>query len=142
MNQLIIYTQDNGTVAVIRPTEEALAIMTIEQIAAKDVPAGVPFEIVDASTIPADRTFRNAWEHSNSTININMPKAQIIAHDKRRAARSVEFAPLDIKATIPSEAVNAEIARKVVRDKYSAIQLNIDSAISVSELKLIVDTLP
>ena len=141
MNQLIIYTQDNGTVAIIRPTEEALAIMTIEQIAAKDVPAGVPFEIVDDSTIPADRTFRNAWEHSNSAINISMPKAQDIAHDKRRAARSVEFAPLDIKATIPSEAVKAEAARQVVRDKYSAIQLNIDSALSASELKLIVEGL-
>jgi hypothetical protein len=138
---VIIYKQDSGIVAITRPTEEALALMTIEQIAAKDVPAGVLFEIVDDSAIPADRTFRNAWEHSNSAIDINMPKAQIIAHDKRRAARSVEFAPLDIKATIPSEAANAEAARQVVRDKYSAIQLNIDSAINVSELKLIVDAL-
>jgi hypothetical protein len=116
--------------------------MTIEKIADKDVPAGVPFKIVDAATIPSDRTFRNAWEHSNSTINISMPKAQDIAHNKRRSARSVEFAPLDIKATIPFEAVNAEVARQVVRDKYSVIQLNIDSAISASELKLIVDALP
>ena len=138
---VIIYTQDKGTIAIIRPTDEALTIMTIEQIAAKDVPAGVLFEIVDDSTIPTDRTFRNAWEHSNSTININMPKAQDIAHDKRRAARSVEFAPLDIKATIPSEAANAETARQVVRDKYSAIQLDIDSAISISELALIVEGL-
>jgi len=38
--------------------------LTIEQIAAKDVPFGVPFKIIDASTIPADRTFRNAWEYS------------------------------------------------------------------------------
>lgn len=36
--------------------------MTIEQIAAKDVPEGVPFKIVEVSEIPADRTFRNAWE--------------------------------------------------------------------------------
>ena len=67
---VILYTQDNGTVAIIRPTEEALSTMTIEQIAAKDVPAGMLFEIVDAATIPADRTFRNAWEHSNSTIRM------------------------------------------------------------------------
>jgi hypothetical protein len=38
--------------------------MTIEEIAAKDVPAGKPFKIVDVSDIPSDRTFRNAWEYS------------------------------------------------------------------------------
>ena len=33
-----------------------------EWIAAKDVPAGKPFQIVDVSDIPEDRTFRDAWE--------------------------------------------------------------------------------
>jgi hypothetical protein len=33
-----------------------------EWIAAKDVPAGKSFEIVDVSDIPEDRTFRDAWE--------------------------------------------------------------------------------
>jgi hypothetical protein len=41
-------------------------------------------------------------------ITINIDKAKAIAHDKRREARSAEFAPLDIKATIPSEATAAE----------------------------------
>jgi hypothetical protein len=36
-------------------------------------------------------------------IVVNIDKAKAIAHDKRRAARSAEFEPLDIKATIPSE---------------------------------------
>jgi hypothetical protein len=35
-----------------------------EWIAAKDVPAGKPFQIVDVSDIPSDRTFRGAWEYS------------------------------------------------------------------------------
>lgn len=58
MNQRIIYPTDNGGVAVIIPADCGL---TIEEIAAKDVPAGVPFEIVDVSEIPSDRTFRGAW---------------------------------------------------------------------------------
>jgi len=33
-----------------------------EWIAAKDVPEGKPYKIVDVSDIPSDRTFRNAWE--------------------------------------------------------------------------------
>jgi hypothetical protein len=58
MNQRIIFPTDDGGVAVIIPADCGL---TIEQIAAKDVPAGKPYEIVDADDIPSDRTFRNAW---------------------------------------------------------------------------------
>lgn len=74
-------------------------------------------------------------------IAINIDKAKTIAHDKRRAARAAEFAPLDVKATIPSEAAAAEAARQAVREKYAAIQADIDSAPGVSELKLIVEGL-
>jgi hypothetical protein len=68
-------------------------------------------------------------------IVINVNKAKAIAHDKRREARSAEFAPLDIKATIPSEATAAEAARQVVRDKYAEMQIAIDAAATVEEIK-------
>lgn len=63
MNQRIIYPTDEGGVAVIVPAPEYLAEHTIEELAAKDVPAGKPYKIVDVSEIPADRTFRDAWEY-------------------------------------------------------------------------------
>jgi hypothetical protein len=69
-------------------------------------------------------------------ITINIDKAKTIAHDKRRDARSAEFAPLDIKATIPSEVTAAEAARQVVRDKYAAMQTAIDASTTVDEIKL------
>lgn len=86
MNKRIIYPSDDGGVAVIVPAECGL---TIEEIAAKDVPPIVklvgtgefdtdddgyeyeitrqvseprPFQIVDVADVPSDRTFRNAWE--------------------------------------------------------------------------------
>jgi hypothetical protein len=62
MTQLIIYPTDDGGVAIIIPAVECG--LTIEEIAAKDVPAGKPFKIVDGSDIPTDRTFRNAWEYT------------------------------------------------------------------------------
>ena len=68
-------------------------------------------------------------------ITININKAKIIAHDVRRAARSAEFAPLDIKVTIPSEAAAAETARQDVRDKYAAMQIQIDAASTIDEIK-------
>ena len=71
-------------------------------------------------------------------ITINLDKAKTTAHEKRRAARSAEFAPLDIKATIPSEAVAAEAARQLIRDKYAGLQIDIDAAADVVELKSLV----
>ena len=60
MNQRIIYPTDEGGVAIIIPADCGL---TIEEIAAKDVPQGKPYKIVDVADIPTDRTFRNAWEY-------------------------------------------------------------------------------
>jgi hypothetical protein len=68
-------------------------------------------------------------------ITINIDKAKNIAHNKRREARSAEFAPLDIKATIPSEATAAEAARQAVRDKYATMQTTIDVASTVDAIK-------
>jgi hypothetical protein len=64
MTQRIIYPNDEGGVSVLIPTPEYLAEHTIEELAAKDVPAGKPFQIVDVSDIPSDRTFRDAWEYA------------------------------------------------------------------------------
>jgi hypothetical protein len=61
MNSRIIYPTNDG-VAIIVPAPECG--LTIEEIAAKDVPAGTPYKIVDVSDIPEDRTFRNAWEYA------------------------------------------------------------------------------
>ena len=59
MNSRIIYPTDDGGVAIIIPAAECG--LTIEEIAAKDVPAGKGFQIVDVADIPVDRTFRGAW---------------------------------------------------------------------------------
>lgn len=53
----IVY-QDSSGVVVLTPCECGL---TVQQIARKDVPAGVPFLIVDAAEIPSDRSLRAAW---------------------------------------------------------------------------------
>lgn len=61
-DQRIIYPTDEGGVAVIVPAPECG--LTLEQIAAKDVPAGKPWRIISVSDIPTDRTFRAAWEYA------------------------------------------------------------------------------
>ena len=54
----ILYPNSEGGVCVIIPTGE----LSIEDVAQKDVPAGTPYLIVEDDVIPADRSFRNAWE--------------------------------------------------------------------------------
>ena len=71
-------------------------------------------------------------------ITVNMDKAKNIAHEKRRAKRAEEFAPLDevIMKQIPgNDATQAEAARQAIRDKYSALQVQMDAATTVDELK-------
>jgi len=57
-NKRIIYQNDEGGVAVLIPADCGL---TIEQIAAKDVPTGKAYKIVDVSDVPTDREWRAEW---------------------------------------------------------------------------------
>jgi hypothetical protein len=54
----IIYPNGSG-VSVIIPSP--FAGLTVEQIASKDVPAGVPYLIVQDADVPTDRTQRDLW---------------------------------------------------------------------------------
>lgn len=93
MSQVIIYKQDSGTVAIIRPTDEALALIGIDTIAKKDVPAGAPYRIVNDNEVPSDRTFRNAWKDD---LTVDMPKAVEITKDRLRAERAPLLVAQDV----------------------------------------------
>jgi hypothetical protein len=68
MTQCIIYNQDNGILAVVMPTQEALDAHGIMAIAIKDVPAGKRFKILDESELPEDLTFYEAWEADEADL--------------------------------------------------------------------------
>ena len=130
MEQRIVFDNGNGGVGVIVPAPDSG--LTIEQILAKDAPEGAV--IVDASEIPDDRTFRDAWRKDGAAVSTDMPAARDIAHTARRAARSDLFKPLDIKATIPDEMEQAEADRQDIRDRFAEIQVSIDAAEDVPAL--------
>ena len=64
----ILFKNDDGGVSILHPTEEALSFMTIDEIAKKDVPTGLPYKIIADSEIPTDRTFRDAWTVDETTL--------------------------------------------------------------------------
>lgn len=63
----IVFKTEDG-IAIIHPTAEALATMSMHEIARKDVPTGRPYKIVQDEDIPTDRTFRDAWEVDVATL--------------------------------------------------------------------------
>lgn len=65
MGKRVIYKTPEGGVAIIVPAEDCG--LTLEQIAAKDVPFGSRFKIVDEAEIPP----------RNSRATFNIPDAQL-----------------------------------------------------------------
>ncbi len=61
-NKLVIYKNNEGGVSILTPVLDSG--LTLEQIIEKDVPIGAKYKIIEASELPEDRTFRNAWEFS------------------------------------------------------------------------------
>jgi hypothetical protein len=130
----IIFQNESGGVSVIIPTGE----LPIEEVAAKDVPEGVAYEIVEDDAIPSDRFFRNAWVANGAAVDIDLDKAKDIGHDIRRTKREAEFAPFDaiIMKQIPgNSAAEAEEVRQQIRFKYALIQDVIEAAETPDEIK-------
>jgi len=78
-------------------------------------------------------------------ITINLDKARLIAHAKRRAARAEEFKPHDdaIAKRLPDKDVDeAENARVAIRAKYAALQIQMDEAQNVDDLKALLPLEP
>jgi len=131
--QRIIYPNPEGGICLVFSSGE----LPIEEVAAKDVPAGVPYKIVEDDELPQDHTFFNAWEYKDAAV-VNMDKAKAIGHDLRRQQRAEEFKPYDevIMKQIPgADATAAEEARQQIRDKYALIQDVIQGASTPDEIK-------
>ena len=134
MAQRIIYTDHEGALACVSLSADTFSL---EQIAQRDVPNGTSYYLVDSAELPADRTFRAAWELDASqpdavAVSINMPKAREIGHVMRRAQRQAQLAPLDaeINYSVADSAKVAEIEaqRQTIRDANAAMQTAIDAA--------------
>jgi hypothetical protein len=82
MNQRIVFQPASFQVAVMAPVIPQLEKkpdgsvgpkdhqLSVLEIGQKDVPAGVPFWIVEVADIPADRTFRDAWELDEAAMGV------------------------------------------------------------------------
>ena len=120
---------------------------TVQEIADKDVPDGVPYSIVEDSTIPTDQSFRDAWKGvgigtTGATITEDITKAKEIHKKNIRLARASKFIDLDIvyqRALETSGDTSAIVAKKQALREYPA-QAGISTAQNVTDLKANWDT--
>lgn len=93
-NARVIYRLQDGGVGVLIPAPDCG--LTIEDIIAKDVPSGVPYAVVDASQLPAERDFRGAWEYATNGLAVSLPKAREITKSRLRSERAPLLAAQDV----------------------------------------------
>ena len=135
----IIYAQNDGTIAVIIPANECG--LTIEQIAAKDVPAGKSFEIIEHTELPPRDEYRNSWVLVGSKIVHDMTKAREIKRERIRVERKPLLENLDaefMRALENSDkAKQAEIVARKQKLRDAPADPRIEKAKTVDDLKAI-----
>ena len=111
MTQCIVFAQDNGQVAVCIPTGE----LPINEVLAKDCPAGAI--IVDNSVLPqgADAQFFDAWELNGSTVTVNFAKAQAqkLAQFNASAVQIAQKRQLNTLAGIENAVADADFTAEL-----------------------------
>ena len=94
-HQSFIFQNPNGNISVGTPTDEALQTQTIEQIAAKDVPAGTDYYIVDSDSLPVDTAFFNSWVFTVAPeVAVDLDKAKVQFKSAEDAAAASLSTPL------------------------------------------------
>ncbi len=123
----LVYTQDNGLLAIVSGTLPAHS------------PRGSDAITVEDRDVPADYNLHSAWYISNGKIEIDLAKAKLAAHEIRRAERDKQFAPLDflISAQIPgNNPAEIEAQRAVIREADAVKQAAIDAAVTVHKVQV------
>lgn len=93
MRNVIIYTNERGGVSVCTPSGE----LPIEQVQARDTPAGIDSYIVRSDRLPeADADFFDAWEQRQGVVSVNLDKAREITKARLRAEREPLLAAQDV----------------------------------------------
>ena len=142
----IIYTQPNGGLCVIHPFDaeqrkDESEDEFIARIAKKDVPPdATDVQIVDATAIPADRTFRNAWKAGVGIITHDMDKAREIHKDNLRRMRAPRLAALDVAYQRADESGDIAEKRRIAAEKQMLRDVTADQRIAaatdIAELKI------
>ena len=132
MSDVIIYTNEFGGVSVCVPTGE----LPIEQVQAKDIPAGVQSFIVPQATLPYDNNdFFNAWEQTNGVVTINFDKSKELTKTRLRAERVPLLTAQDVAFQRALEAGSDTTAIVAEKQRLRDITQLVDSCTTLAQLR-------
>jgi len=132
MAQVIIYSQNNGQVAVCTPNSE----LPIEQVQAKDTPVGSI--IVDSNSLPNEHNdFFDAWELNGTTVTVNLDKAKAITKDRLRLERKPLLEAQDVAFQRALELGADTTAIVAEKQRLRDVTQLVDSVTTLDELKTI-----
>ncbi len=101
--KVIVYSRADGSVGVLRPTNELIDKSADEDAAialviAKDLPAdAVSHEVIPIDAVLTDRAFRNAWENVEAAVAVNMSKARNLQRERIAVAIAGAEAENDVR---------------------------------------------
>jgi hypothetical protein len=141
--KIIIYKMADGGVEIINPTPEWFEpdddgnVRTMEQLAAKDVPAGHEWRIAESTALPASRNWRNAWTDTlpTETVDVNLARAKQ-AHVELIIGKAFERVPADEFGSRDFALVKAEMqelaiaAAATLQELYNLWPASIDARAS------------
>ena len=132
----ILFTRPDGGLSVVTPvinTRENITEDAALERAVKKLPSdAVNVRVVDASEIPTDRSFRNAWEDSGK-IDVNMPKAREIHKERLRQIRAPLLAKLDVEYQRADEQGDAALKAQIATKKQALRDVSKHSAIAAAK---------
>lgn len=132
MANVIIFTNEYGGVSMCVPTGE----LPIEQVQAKDVPAGVQSFIVEKTTLPEDAyDFFNAWEQTEGVVTINLEKAKTLTKDRLRTEREPLLTAQDVLFQRALEIGGSTVKIAAEKQRLRDLPLLTDSCTTLDELR-------
>lgn len=127
--QVIIFTNESGGVSVCTPTGE----LDIAAVKTKDTPEHSI--IVDASTLPADNDFFDAWQLDGETVTVNLDKAKNITKNRLRAERAPLLAAQDVAFQRALESGSDTSAIVAEKQRLRDITALVDTCTTLDELR-------
>lgn len=135
----IIYTRPDGGLSVVTPvrnTAPRLETLTDEEIERRALeklpPDAINPRLVDASAIPQDRTFRNAWTQIGSDVVHDMGKCRALHRTKLRELRKPRLEALDSAYLCADERADTTAKKQIAMQKQALRDVTADPAIDAA----------